>query len=185
MNEIWKDISGYEGLYQISNRGRVKSLGRVVSRGQKGERFEKEIILKQVDNTHGYLAVSLSKDGKAKTVRVQRLVAEAFIPNPNELPFVNHIDEVKHNNEVENLEWVTPKENSNHGTMPERISKMKSMPVVGTNIKTGEKVKFPSVRSTKEAGFMPQHVSKVANGKRKTHKGCTWTFAVKVEELEE
>ena len=185
MNEVWKDISGYEGLYQVSNKGRVKSLGRMVSKGQKGERFEKEIILKQVDNTHGYLVVSLSKDGKAKNYRVHRLVASAFIPNSENKPFINHIDENKYNNEVGNLEWVTAKENSNHGTLKKRLSEMQSMPVIGTNIKSSETIKFPSVTSTKEAGFLPQHVSKVANGKRNTHKGYYWAFAKPVEELEE
>ena len=105
--EIWKDIDGYEGLYKVSNLGRVKSLNYL----RKG--IEKERIPNK--NNSGYLIVGLHKDGKIKNFLIHRLVAEAFIENVNDLPQVNHKDENKLNNCVENLEWCSAKYNSNYG----------------------------------------------------------------------
>lgn len=102
-NEVWKDIDGYEGLYQVSNMGNVKSL-----------KWGKEKILKAGKNNHGYLAVVLCKDGKQKTHKVHRLVAEMFIPNLENKEQIDHINTIKTDNRVENLRWVTPKENVNN-----------------------------------------------------------------------
>lgn len=113
-NEVWKDIKGFEG-YQISNRGRVKSLNYRHTR--------KERILQQRLNRYGYCQARLYKNGKHYTFVVHRLVAIAFIANPNEKPQVNHLDECKINNCAENLEWATAKENLNYGTRNERASK--------------------------------------------------------------
>ena len=97
MTEIWKDINGYEGLYQVSNFGNVKSLHKYAGRTDR--------ILSPGKTKRGYLGVYLFKNGKGKSLYVHRLVAQAFIPNPNDLSEVNHIDEDKHNNRVDNLEW--------------------------------------------------------------------------------
>jgi len=105
MNEIWKDIKGYEGLYQISNTGKVKSLERYVNSKSTGKLFIKEKIRKTTTTTAGYEYTVLANNGKNKTLLIHRLVAEAFIPNPSNLKCVNHIDENKSNNNVENLEW--------------------------------------------------------------------------------
>jgi hypothetical protein len=102
--EIWKDIQDYEGLYQVSNLGRVKSLVRV-------HYCKKERILTNIKLPNGYIYVRLCKDGKGKNVRVHRLVAVAFIPNPENLPQIDHINADKTNNNVNNLRWVTAKEN--------------------------------------------------------------------------
>lgn len=112
MVEIWKDIEGYEGKYQVSNYGRVKSLN-----------YNKEKILKIGDNSKGYKIVTLCKDGKSKTYFVHRLVAFAFIPNPNNLPQVNHKDEDPSNNCVNNLEWCSAEYNINYGKHNEKVSK--------------------------------------------------------------
>ena len=116
--EIWKDIEGYEGLYQVSNKGRIKSLNRIDSRGRKVN----EKILSSKPNNKGYLRVHLYKNGKRKPFSVHRLVAIAFIPNPNNLLEVNHKDENKENNTVDNLEWCNRKYNTNYGSRNERAS---------------------------------------------------------------
>ena len=118
MKELWKDIKGYEGLYKISSYGRVKSLG--------NDKNRKEKILSSKSNREGYVRVYLFKDGKGKMYRVHRLVAEAFIPHPNNYPIINHKDEDKSNNIVSNLEWCTQEYNINYGTRNKKASeKMK------------------------------------------------------------
>lgn len=119
--EIWKDIPDYEGLYQVSNLGRVK---RIIFTNNKYN-FEKETILKGWI-TRGYRYVSLCNNGFSKKYRVHRLVAEAFIPNPDNLPMINHKDENKQNNNAKNLEWCTQKENLDKYFIPRRTSKYKS-----------------------------------------------------------
>ena len=110
--EIWKDIKNYEGLYKISNTGKIRSVERYV-RSNTGERLVKGRIRKsKIDN--GYEKIILSKNSKPTTVRVHRLVAQTFIPNPDNKPQVNHIDGNKLNNHVDNLEWVTGDENIKH-----------------------------------------------------------------------
>ena len=116
MEEIWKDIKNYEG-YQVSNFGRVKSLGRWSNRQKNGVSFPyfiKEKILKNRKTKGGYYIVGLCKDKISKDYRVSRLVAEAFIPNPDNKPFVDHIDTNPLNNFSNNLRWVTQKENMNN-----------------------------------------------------------------------
>ncbi len=110
MIEIWKDIKGYEGIYQVSNTGKVRSLDRKV-----WNYIKKGRILKPHDNGHGYYNVSLSDgDKKSKHTYIHILVAEAFIPNPNNYTQVNHKDFNKANNAVDNLEWVSPQQNILH-----------------------------------------------------------------------
>ena len=110
MKEIWKDIEGYEGLYQVSNLGRVKSFPRI------GTHARKIKIIKIMEDRIGYKFIHLSKNNKQKRKSIHRLVAETFIPNPNNYPCINHIDECKENNKVNNLEWCTYSYNNNYGT---------------------------------------------------------------------
>lgn len=116
MKEIWKDIAGYEGIYKVSNRGRVVSLKRMNARGQ----IVKPRIKAIKPNNRGYIQINLSKDGKQEYKLLHRIVAEAFIANPNNLPQVNHKDENKNNNNAENLEWCTNLYNRHYGTGLER-----------------------------------------------------------------
>ena len=118
MKEIWRDIQGYEGYYQVSNRGRVKSLERIDNNNHK----VKEKILKMVSDKDGYLIINLYKNGKHKTCRIHRLVANAFLENPNNYPQINHLDENPKNNHVNNLNWCTAKQNNNHGKHNEKVS---------------------------------------------------------------
>ena len=113
--EVWKPIKGYEGLYEISNLGRVKSLN------YKGSGKGK--ILKNIEHSNGYLIVGLAKNGKRKQFYVHKLVAEAFIPNPENKPEVDHINTIRDDNKVENLCWVTKKENMNNPLTKETMSK--------------------------------------------------------------
>ena len=111
MSEIWRDIQGYEGLYQVSSEGRVKSL-----------KYGKERILKPRADRYGYMYVILCMDGQRKYHLVHRLVANEFLDNPDGLPQVNHKDECKTNNTVENLEWCTHEYNNNYGTHNQRVA---------------------------------------------------------------
>lgn len=117
--EIWKDIAGWEGYYQISNLGKVKSLERkqrfVSIAGKECFYKKREMMKKTVVNLgNGYRMVSFSRDSKAFTKYIHRLVAEAFIPNPDNLPWINHKDGDKLNNSIDNLEWCTPAHNIAH-----------------------------------------------------------------------
>lgn len=118
MIEIWKDIKDFEGIYQVSTFGRIKRLSRkTINEGLLGKNKElqlKEIILKPSTITKGYKGITLTKGKKRYPKKVHRLVAEAFIPNPNNKPQINHIDCNKSNNNVNNLEWCTNSENQKH-----------------------------------------------------------------------
>lgn len=182
-NEIWKDIKGYEGKYQVSNLGRVKSLSRMKYMGSSGYRLMPEKILKQA-NKRGYQTVVLCNDNEHKTTGVHRLVALSFIPNPKNLPQVNHIDENKCNNNVDNLEWVTCKENINHGTslikraMSQRVSKANKKVyqydmngnLVGTYISTHD--------ASRQTGFDRGAIGHCCNNDVgfRTHKGYRWSY---------
>jgi len=111
MKEIWKLVTGYEGLYEVSNLGRVKSV-----------KFKKHRLKTLYKNKKGYLYTYLYKNGVREYWRVHRLVATVFIPNPENKPTVNHIDEDKLNNKVSNLEWATYSEQMQAGTVKKRIS---------------------------------------------------------------
>lgn len=111
--EVWKDIKGYEGLYQVSNFGRVKSVARKIQLKQYAKETT-ETIMKLDLNKRGYLYVHLCKNSKYKSYRVHRLVAEAFVENPEHKDQVNHIDRNVLNNKSSNLEWCTNVENMKH-----------------------------------------------------------------------
>ena len=160
MEEIWKDKKDYEGHYQVSNFGRVKSI-----------KFGKEIILKQHINKGGYYYVCLLKNGKHKNYYVHRLVAEAFIDNPDNLPQVNHKDENKTNNSVDNLERCTNEYNHNYGTINERISQSQSKPVLQYDLNGNLIKEWKSINECGRNGFNQGDICKCCNGKRKTAKG--------------
>lgn len=117
MQEVWKDIAGYEGMYQVSNLGNVRSLDRVVEVKNQTSRFVKGKEKRQTVGNHGYCVVYLYKDNKLQTETVHRLVAEAFLANPKNKETVNHIDGNKKNNCVENLEWSSYTENNAHARL--------------------------------------------------------------------
>ena len=141
--EIWRNAPGHEG-YQVSNEGNVKSLAKDVVYKDGRIRHYEEKLLKPVANYKGYLVVNLYKDGKKKLKKIHQLVAQAFIPNPLGLPEVNHKDEDKTNNRVENLEWCTHEYNINYGSRNQRV---------GESLKNSQKAK--------------EHRSKLSEAQRK------------------
>ena len=171
MEEIFKEIEGYEGLYLISNLGRVKSLSKKIWNG-KGYYNRNEINIKPAKDKDGYLYVQLSKDNIQKPYKVHRLVAQAFIENPNNLPQVNHKDEDKTNNHVTNLEWCTPKYNLNYGTLKERFKLRTNKPILC--VETGEV--FKSASEIKRLfGFDKSYIG-VSCKNNKTAYGFHWKY---------
>lgn len=169
MKEVWKDIKDYEGLYQVSNLGRVKSLPRKRVTPTKGTYYSAEKILKPDITGHGYLQVTLCRDSKLKKCLIHRLVAQTFIPNLNDYPEVNHKDENKINNVLENLEWCTSKYNANYGTRKERL-KEKNIDKPGKKvicITTGEVFKTLS-KASKATKTDASDIGRCCKGKRKT-----------------
>lgn len=173
MEEIWRDIKGYEGLYQVSSFGRVRSLDRLdgANRRLTGK------ILKCGTDKDGYLQVTLCKDSTKSTKKIHRLVAQAFVSNSENKPEINHIDEDKANNRVNNLEWSTRKENNNHGTHNERSSRTQSIPIISTNLKTGECREFYGTNECgRQLNLNPGHINEVLKGKRRQTGGYTFKY---------
>ena len=168
MDEIFLDMEGFEGLYQVSNKGNVKSL--VNNNGVSREKILKPEIV------NGYKRVTLYKNKTIKRFLVHRLVAQAFIENPNNYHCVNHKDENKQNNSVENLEWCTHKYNTNYGTRNEKIAESRSKKVYQYS-KEGELIAvWKSTRECGRNGFEQSSVSDCCIGNLKTHKGYIWSY---------
>lgn len=167
MTEIWKDYINYEGQYQISSLGRVKSLARLNS----GNHWLPERILKPGVMTIGYKFVSLCKNGKTQNHMIHRMVAILFISNPENKRTVNHIDENKTNNCVENLEWNTSLENNLHNNHHLRCGKS-NRKAVTNGIKTYDGI----IVASKELGIDQSSITKCCLGKVKTCGGYTWSY---------
>lgn len=161
--EEWRDIEGYEGFYQVSNTGLVKSLERRVDYGHI-KPLRRERILRPKTDKDGYRGVRLQRNGTSKHFRVCRLVAIAFIPNPNNLPFVNHKDEIKSNDTFTNLEWCTQQYNANYGTVKDRTRrKLYKKVYCGVNGKTYESESHAAV----DLEVSLQAISDCLHGRRK------------------
>ena len=186
MTEIWKPIEGYDN-YMVSNLGNVKSIDKYTKGRNNSKIFKKGKLLKLTPNPKGYVVVQLWDKQKCFQTGVHRLVAEAFIPNPDNLPQVNHKDENKTNNCVENLEWCTAEYNTNYGTCIKRRSeKQKNVPRINqykkVNVyKNNELIKVcESVKSTSEfLGCSSNQVSEHLHRpeRHKSVKGCVLRFA--------
>lgn len=199
--EEWRDIKGFEGYYKVSSKGQIIS----IERKDKNNHIRQQRIIKQRYDKYGYLFVCLCKDGNAKYYKVHRLVASAFIPNPKEYPQVNHKDESKDNNDVNNLEWCDAKYNSNYGNRNLLISKSKTgKPVpklqgkgnhffgkhfsgekspsakkVAQYSLNGEYIKtYPCMNEAgRNTGIHSSAISMCCRGKRKSSGGYIWKYA--------
>jgi len=176
-NEIWKPIPEYGNMFEISNIGRIKSKERTYWNGYTQCRC-KEKIRKQTIS-YGYYVCSFSWDGRKQTMRVHRLIANAFIPNPENKPEVNHINGIRNDNRLENLEWATPKENQVHSW--EKLGR--KSPSRKNNNKRCRKVKcdtldivFPSVCEAKRQLGLNANIFKVLIGERKHTQGFTFRY---------
>jgi hypothetical protein len=164
--ELWLPIKGFEGRLEVSNMGRIRSVERTVAFGANKRKVHQTIYKLQSDQD-GYKTVCISK----KAIKVHRAVAEAFIPNPNNKPQVNHIDGDKSNNKVENLEWATQSENMQHAS---RTGFIKHVSVIRDD---GER--YFTVREAAEANGVDQSgISAVINGRQKTSNGHTFRKVV-------
>ena len=192
--EKWKDVVGYEGIYQVSLQGRVKSINHKNHRGNMI--YGRMLKLKRESN--GYLRVNLVKDGRSKQHSVHRLVAKAFIPNPQNLETVNHKDEDKTNNAVSNLEWLSIGDNIRYGTgikrslqnrdfkkMGEKVSLTKKLrgqtrPIIQYDLNMNELARYDSIQDAARANKIDNTGISIALHHRygcKTYKGCIWKFA--------
>ena len=203
--EEWKAIKGYEGLYEVSNLGRVKSISYTNQYGT----FDRVVILKGWI-CEGYQCVQLTRNNEKKTFKIHRLVAETFISNPDNLPEVDHINTIRDDNRVENLRWVTHKENMNNELTKLNIGKSvtnenngmygklhseetknkmseiakkgkdnpKSIKVVQLDKNTNELIKiWDSINEAqRKEGYQARCICACCKGKRKTHKGYKWMY---------
>lgn len=195
-NEIWRPIKGYEGLYEVSNCGNVRSVDRVIIDSDGVKRLLKGKIIKPAKQNKGYLVCGLWKNSKPKTITVHRLVAQAFLPNPDNLSEVNHKDENKDNNFIflkkdgsvdlnkSNLEWCTHLYSIRYGTGIQRSaekllnSPKRSKRVLQLDINTGRVIsEYPSANEvTRKLNINSGGISMCCNEKRKTYKGFKWKF---------
>lgn len=184
--EIWKDIKGYENIYQVSNLGRIKSLDRKVKAGIKHNEYKiaKGKILKLNQKRNGYLTVDLCKENKVKTISVHRLVALTFIPNKENKEQINHINAKKYDNRVENLEWCTYEENKQHAKENKLYynPKRKQVRCKQTNIvyessyNAGEWLNSYRFKNSKNTAVIANKIRMCCNGKQKIAYGYTWEF---------
>ena len=182
MNEIWKDIEGYEGLYQVSNLGRIKSLGRTIMRRTRWCSVKpytmKPRILKPKRCQGDYFQVGLfTIDGQHSVAKIHRLVAQAFIPNPDNMPEVNHKNEDKADNRADNLEWCTHDGNCRYGTRNQRTGEKNAKPVVQMDTEGNVIADYPSVIEAQRAtGINRYLIRQCCNGKQESAGGYRWKF---------
>lgn len=184
--EIWKDIKNYEGIYQVSSLGRIRSLDRKVRTGIKHNEYKiaKGKILKLNQKRNGYLTVDLSKENKVKTITVHRLVALNFIPNPENKEEINHINCKKYDNRVENLEWVTSEENKEHAKLnklyynPKRkqVRCKQTNTIFESSYNAGEWLNNNRFKNSKNTTVIANKIRMCCNGKQKIAYGYTWEF---------
>ena len=190
MDEQWKDIPNYEGFYQISNNGKVRSLDRYVKRKGHGVVFLNGGIRPSNKNKNGYLQIGLSKNGETKRFYIHRLVAQLFLENPLNLNEVNHLDHNKENNCVENLEWTTHKDNLIYTCKNGKMDNFKR-PVYMLKMYSDEIImEYPSIRQAVRELKLPLksatiNITSCCRGKCKSSYGYSWKYSKTREEIHE
>ena len=174
--ELWKDIKGFEGLYQVSTLGRVRSMDRWVTYKNGVKRFFEGKIINTFISNNGYIRVQLNKNCKKIKYSVHRLVAETFIPNPDNLPCVNHKDEVKTNNYPYNLEWCTIEYNINYGSHSKKVGRSHWKKVYQYDLNNVLVNEWDSLTEASNYGFRVSNISSCCLGFQKTHKGFIWSY---------
>lgn len=183
--EEWRDIINYEGLYKVSNKGRILSVGRQIKAANRII-ISQNRILNPTSSINNYLYVTLCKNCNQKRFFIHRLVAQAFIENSNSYPHIDHIDTNKHNNNVENLRWVTPKMNMENVLTRQHLSKVRKnnninftwncTPIVQLT-KNNELVKiYPSIAEASRDGFEYTCIQKCLSNRQRTHKNFKWVY---------
>lgn len=171
MKEEWKDISNFEGLYQVSNLGRVRSLPKSGSGGHNG------IILSQSNDKDGYLLVYLYANREKIACRVHRLAALSFLPNPNNLPQVNHKDGNKENNCFTNLEWCNSSYNNSYGIGSVNRANSKSIPILQLDMSGNIVREWESAKKVESAlGFNHSNITNCCKGRYKSIYGYKWRY---------
>ena len=174
LKEVWKDIEGYEGFYQVSNLGRVKSLKRTFIRSDGKTKTFQGKVLKHNVNPKGYKYVNLSCQSKIYSIRIHRLVAKAFLENPNNYPCINHIDENKLNNNIENLEWCTYQYNNTYNNKQRcRMTKVSKFSKRGEFIRNYDSI----TEAGKDTGADGRNISACCRKKIKSCGGYVWKYA--------
>lgn len=180
--EIWKDVVGYEGLYQVSNLGNIRSITRMreVKDDIRGRCYKAIVKGQNISQNKGgkYAKVILSKNDTRKSFLVHRLVAQAFVPNPNGLNEVNHIDENHFNNNSDNLEWVTHKQNMNHGTLLQRRKSFNTFksPVLQCDLNGNIIAEYESIVEASRATNINKASISTGLSRRGYCKGYLWKY---------
>lgn len=182
MEEIWRNVKGYEELYQVSNYGQIRSVDRFVGYRYKGkQRIYKGRLLKQVER-NGYLSVSLSKGNIIKQKSIHRLVAETFLPNPSNLPLVNHIDENKKNNMVSNLEWCSCAYNTNYGSGRKKQAESQQKIVLQYDKDGNLLNQYPSATiAALKNGYNLKTISQCCRGRTKSAYNYIWRYRYDIQ----
>lgn len=189
-NEEWRDVVGYEGLYMVSSHGRILSLGRLV-RYHTYTKMIEPCIKQQQKGRNGYFSVTFKRNGEKKCISVHRLVAIAFVPNPNNYPCIDHINDNKIDNRAFNLQWCTHKFNNSkeHHRIAESLSQKGKIlssirkPIVQLST-NGDLVQiFPSMTDADLNGFKHSAIHRVIHNKLKTHRGFKWMYLSDYENL--
>ena len=176
-HEVWLPIPGYEGYYEVSNLGRIKSLKRKVYNPHGNGSVKERILCQHMDN-NGYLKVGLNKDGTNKVYNAHRLVASAFLPNPNNYPCINHKNEDRRDNRVDNLEWCTYIYNNHYGDRLKKVSVSSGQEVIQLDPGTGKEVnRFHSTREARrQTGIY--HIDACCRGEREIAGGYKWQYGI-------
>lgn len=188
--EIWCDVIGYEGLYMVSSFGRIASLSRIIHCTNRDIMSKNKILIPFTVAQHGYYAITLVINGNKKKFYIHKLVAKHFIPNPNNLCEIDHIDGNPLNNNVNNLRWCTHSENMNNPITKKRASDS----LIGTynnatsksvvQLKNGLLINiYKSMADAQRNGFLQSEISRACSGKCKTHKGFEWMYLTDYETL--